>query len=113
MELFTFIGIVWAVWIVIKTGLVAIGTKIEHEELKEKLAEKIRVVRLEELNDQKTILAFDAENGQFLGQGKDQEEVKQHIIGRFPERVFILGEQIFSGLKGNIKVLTDATTNAS
>jgi hypothetical protein len=112
MELFAIIGIVWAVWMVIKTVLITIGSKIEREEIKEKIAERIRVVRLEELDDHNTILAYDAENNQFLGQGQTDEEIKKNIVDRFPERVFILGEQVFSGLGGNLKVMTNAITNA-
>lgn len=113
MELFAIIGIVWAVWMVVKTVLISIGSRIQQEEIKEKIAERIRVVRLETLDDHNTILAYDAENNQFLGQGQSDDEIKKNIVDRFPERVFILGEQVFSGLGGNLKVMTNASTNAS
>jgi hypothetical protein len=56
----------------------------------------IRIVKLEPLPEQGTILAYDLENNQYLAQGQDEDEVKQAIMQRFPEKVFVLNDRPFS-----------------
>jgi len=69
-------------------------------ELREKLDEKIRVVRLEKYNNQ--LLAYDGENHEFLAQGLTEEELKQRIMKRFPEKIFLMNEKPFSAIEINI-----------
>ena len=56
----------------------------------------IRIVKLETLPDHGTILAYDAENNQFLAQGNDESEIKNNIMQRFPEKVFVLNDKPFT-----------------
>jgi hypothetical protein len=63
---------------------------------------RIRVVKLEQVPDHKTILAFDQENHDFLGQGADETEVKKCIMERFPEKIFLLDGTPFTALKNDI-----------
>ena len=63
---------------------------------------RIRVVKLEQVPDHKTILAFDQENHDFLGQGSDETEVKKCIMERFPEKIFLLDGTPFTALKNDI-----------
>jgi hypothetical protein len=97
MDFFTFLGIFFAVWIVLKMIAGHVTQRVELENLKQRIGEKIRVVRLEEpseLGD--LILAYDQENDQYLGQGTNYDEVKQRIIDRFPDRIFLLNGEPFS-----------------
>ena len=103
MDFFTFLGIFFAVWLTVKIIVNHIKQNIELENLKQHIGEKIRVVRLEEpseLGD--LILAFDQENDQFLGQGTNYNEVKQRIIDRFPDRIFLLNGEPFSKMTLNL-----------
>ena len=71
----------------------------------------IRIVKLEPLPEQGTILAYDLENNQYLGQGRDEDEVKSSIMKRFPEKVFVLNDKPFSANK-TVKVKIE-DSNAS
>lgn len=62
------------------------------------LAEKIRVIKLETYNES-VILAYDSENNDFLGQGNSIDELKKCIIERFPTKIFILNDKVFSATK--------------
>jgi hypothetical protein len=80
------------------------------QEIKEQLDKKIRVVKLETEKD--LLLAYDEENGQFLGQGTSKDEVKKNLIERFPHKIFLLDESPFSAEPlPNIKVINVDTTN--
>ena len=68
--------------------------KKEYFDTKEELDAKIRVVKLETLPH--TILAYDAETNQFLAQAADEVELKKKIVGRFPNKIFILSDKPFS-----------------
>ncbi len=72
--------------------------KKDREIIREKLDEKIRVVRLETLSEYNTILAFDAEDNRFLGQGISEQEIETAIKARFPNNIFILDKRIFSAI---------------
>ena len=77
----------------------------EINETREKLDQIIRMVTVETLPEHDNlILAYDGENHQFLGQGFSKSEVKYNIMKRFPENVFILGDEVFSALKKKEKV---------
>ena len=83
------------------------------EETKAELAEKIRVVQLEKLPAHADlILAYDAENNNFLGQGFNEDEIKERIMNRYPNHIFILNERIFSAIKDFPNPHNDNTSNA-
>jgi hypothetical protein len=99
MEIFTYIGIAWAVMMVLK--LVAARAEIREtvDLVRAEADRRIRVVKLEPVPDKGLILAYDGENHEFLGQGATDEEIKQRIIERFPEKIFLLNDKVFSALK--------------
>jgi hypothetical protein len=70
------------------------------EDLKAHLDEKIRVVRLEKYED--FLLAYDEENNSFLGQGTTEIEIKERLMSRFPDKIFLLNKQPFSAQELNI-----------
>jgi len=99
MEVFSLLGMIWAGMILIEILSTWTEQKRNKEQLVEKLDRTIRVIELESLPDQKgLILAYDAENNQFLGQGFTVEEIKQNVMARFPERIFLLNDKAFSAL---------------
>ena len=59
-----------------------------REELIEKVAELIHGVEVEEHNSM--IYWFDSDDGRFLAQGKDMEELMLNLKSRFSSHVFIL-----------------------
>ena len=83
----------------------------ERQVIRAELDEKIRVVRLETLPEYNTILAYDAENNRFLGQGSSEQEIETAIKERFPKNIFILNKRMFSAIP-EIQV-NHETTNAS
>lgn len=105
MELFTILGVCWAVMLVLRFIVSRSEAQEKMDAFREEADKRIRVVQLEPLPDSNTILAYDGENNQFLGQGATVEEIKKHIMERFPSKVFILGDKVFSALRlpGNIE----------
>ena len=71
----------------------------------------IRIVKLESVPEQNIILAYDLENNQYLGQGRDEDEVKSSIMTRFPEKVFVLNDKPFSANK-TVKVKIESSTTS-
>jgi len=82
------------IWVILSTIAKYYTTKMHIQEMKEELDAKIRVVKLETLPH--TILAYDAETNQFLAQAADEVELKKKIVGRFPNKIFILSDKPFS-----------------
>ena len=70
----------------------------ERDEIRAELDEKIRVVRLENLPEYNTILAYDAENNRFLGQAADEQELENIIKERFPKNIFVLNKRMFTAM---------------
>ena len=103
MEFFTFLGITWAVLTVLNWIVRANSTGEKEQELRAELDRRIRVIRTEKLDEQSTILAYDAENNQFLGQGKTVEEMKSIVMERFPDRIFLLEGKPFSKMELNVQ----------
>jgi len=66
-------------------------------EIRERVDIKIRVVRLEK--HENLLLAYDDENNNFLGQGLTEDEVKERLVTRFPDKIFILNEKPFGDLE--------------
>lgn len=90
-------------YFVIRAASVLLFRSMENEETKQRMMEHadrmIRIVQLEPLPDHGTILAYDKENNQFLGQGNSEPEVKENIMRRFPEKVFLLNDKAFTARK--------------
>ena len=75
------------------------------ELIKVEADKRIRVVQLEKIPTQgNLILAYDGENNDFLGQGKTEQEVKESIMSRYPEKFFILEDTVFSKIHDKIEV---------
>ena len=99
MEIFTYIGIAWAVMMILKLLVARAEIRQTVDLVRAEADRRIRVVKLEPVPDKGLILAFDDENHDFLGHGTSDEEVKQRIIERFPEKIFLLNDKVFSALK--------------
>lgn len=99
MEIFTYIGIAWAIMMILKFMAARAETRATVDLVRAEADRRIRVVKLEPVPDKGLILAFDDENHDFLGQGTNNEEVKQRIIERFPEKIFLLNDKVFSALE--------------
>lgn len=99
LEIFTILGVIWAVWLVLKMIATQAITAQQREQLKEQIGERIRVVELEQVVEQgNIILAYDQENRRFLGQATDVDGIKQALMSRFPDQIFILNGEPFSAL---------------
>lgn len=99
LEIFTILGVIWAVWMVLKMIATRAITAQQHEQLKEQIAERIRVVELEKVEEQgNVLLAYDKEDNRFLGQAADVEGIKTALMSRFPNQIFILNGEPFSAL---------------
>lgn len=95
----------WFCWGVALYSIIGFISRARYEtelrnELREKLDDKIRVVRLEKYEN--VLLAYDGENHQFLGQGLTEDEIRQILMTRFPDKIFLLNEKPFSALEINI-----------
>ena len=97
MEIFTMLGLVWAVLISIELIGLRIGEKSKIEKMKEHLDSVIRVINIEANGN--LLLAYDAESQEFLGQGTSINEVQTNIMSRFPKKIFLLDEKPFSAMK--------------
>jgi hypothetical protein len=109
MELFTILGVCWAAVLVLRFIVARSEATEKLNTFREEADKRIRVVQLESLSDN-TILAYDGENRQFLGQGTSVEEVKARIMERFPEKIFLLDNKVFSRLKLNIETNFENST---
>lgn len=103
IEIFAVLGAVWALLMVLRLFAEHANQNEKVERLKEIADERIRVVQLEPVPDKGLILAYDGENNQFLGQGTSIDEVKTRIMERFPQKIFLLDNKVFTGLKGNLE----------
>ena len=99
MEIFTYIGIAWAVMMILKLLVARAEIRQTVDLVRAEADRRIRVVKLEPVPAKGLILAFDDENHDFLGQGTSDEEVKQRIIERFPEKIFLLNDRVFSAIE--------------
>lgn len=99
-NLLTLFLTVLLIYQVAKVLISYVSWKQTVEQVREEIGEKIRVVQLEKLPmHANLILAFDAENNNFLGQGFTEEEIKERIMNRYPQHIFIMNERIFSAIK--------------
>ena len=66
----------------------------EYEDVKRELLEeadrRIREVKLEVLQEHNTVLAYDKENNDFLGQAVTIDAVKEVLKQRWPTKIFLL-----------------------
>jgi hypothetical protein len=112
IEIFTFMGILWAVLLGLRFVAERASIKNEINKVREIADARIRVVQLEPVPDKGLILAYDGENRDFLGQGLSIEEVKARIMERFPEKIFLLDDKVFSALKVNLEVRLENSTTS-
>lgn len=63
----------------------------ERTDLLAKIDSMIHMVKVEKHGE--VDYWFDADNGQFLGQGATFDEAVDHIKARFPEHVFLFGKE--------------------
>ena len=87
-------------WNILGWGLRYYVNKKDREVIREKLDEQIRVIAIEKLEEQNMILAYDAENNKFLGQGTTEDELESIIKQRFPHNIFLMNQRIFSAIEG-------------
>ena len=94
-------------YLIVRFAIKSFFSAMEHEQVKMQLMEHadrmIRIVQLEPMPEHGTILAYDKENNEFLGQGASEVEIKENIMKRFPEKVFLLNDKAFTA-KNDIKV---------
>lgn len=91
-DIVVYLAIFWVV------GQIAIGfmkersraNEAEHNELVEKISSLIHMVKVEKHGE--VDYWFDADNGQFLGQGSTFDQAVEHIKSRFPNHVFLFGK---------------------
>lgn len=100
LEIFTILGVAWAGWMVLKMIATHAINAQQREMIKEQVAERIRVVELEKIEESgNVLLAYDQENNRFLGQASDIEGIKTALMSRFPNQIFILNGEPFSALE--------------
>jgi hypothetical protein len=104
MEFFTYLGITWAIWTVVKMFFTAKEIDNRIDRVRELADRTVRVVKLEPLPNQKTMLAYDAENDSFLGQGDSDEEIKERIMQRFPDKIFVLNDKVFTARPQGLEI---------
>lgn len=61
-----------------------------HKEVMNEISARIHAVEVEKHNG--VDYWFDADNGQFLGQGVSLDEIVNHVKSRFPEHIFLLNK---------------------
>jgi hypothetical protein len=95
LDLLIYLGVAY---FVIRSVTILLFRSMENNETKQRMMEHadrmIRIVQLEPLPEHGTILAYDKENNQFLGQGASE---------RFPEKIFLLNDKAFTA-KDDVKV---------
>lgn len=105
MEIFTILGVTWAVLLALRFILERADVNQKVELVKAEADKRIRIVQLEKIPTQgNLILAYDGENSEFLGQGTTVQEVQESIMSRYPEKFFILEDKVFSKLQDRLEV---------
>jgi hypothetical protein len=93
-NLITIISVIFLLWTVAIVVAQSVIIRQHKQQLKAHLDTIIRVVSVIEDRDQ--LLAYDDENGQFLGQGASKEEMITNIMKNHPTKIFILDKKPFS-----------------
>ena len=107
LEFLFYAGIIWLSILIARVFMFRMRWTEQRDQVFKELDQRIRIVDLEQLPEHNSILAYDKENQEFLGQGATIEDVKQVIIQRFPTKVFVLEDKIFSGLpQANLEIKT-------
>jgi len=105
MEIFTILGVTWALLLALRFIVERAEFKNKIELVKDEADKRIRIVELEKIATQgNLILAYDSENNDFLGQGATVQEVKESIMSRYPEKFFILEDKVFSKIQDQLEV---------
>lgn len=79
-----------AVRIVINAIMESESYKETRQEILEQADRMIRQVSLEVLGEHNTVLAYDKENNDFLGQASTVDAVKVMLKERFPKKIFLI-----------------------
>jgi hypothetical protein len=98
MEIFTLLGVFWVCLMILELMAEQFVKKHNVGLVREHLDRTIRVIRLEPVQKD-LILAYDAENNQFLAQGTNEDEIRERVMSRFPEKIFLMNEKPFSAMK--------------
>jgi hypothetical protein len=100
--------------LVVRMVIARAETSEAVEKFRAEADRRIRIVDLETVPEHNSILAFDKENNQFLGQGQTIEDVKACIMSRFPDKMFILGDKLFSAIpqinQANVEIKLENST---
>jgi hypothetical protein len=111
-ELIGWFVAIYLLVLVVRIMILRMEAQENFDKLKAEADRRIRIVDLQPLPEHNSLLAYDKENSQFLGQGITEEDVKLSIITRFPDKIFILHDKVFSALhraNAEIKFETSST----
>ena len=103
----------YVLFLVVKVSLAKIESQQAMDRVYKEADRRIRIVDLQPLPEHNALLAYDKEHSQFLGQGITEEDVKLSIMTRFPDKIFILHDKVFSALhraNAEIKFETSSTS---
>jgi hypothetical protein len=98
LEILFYAAVIWLCVMIARAVSLHTNMAQQRDRVMQELDQRVRIVDLENIPGQNCILAYDKENQEFLGQGADIEHVKQVIMQRFPSKVFVLGDKVFSGI---------------
>lgn len=87
---FAFWYIIFKIVFAIAERFLTTHTPEEREKLVSKIVSMIHQVKQEQHGD--TYCWFDADSGYFLGQGKTDTEIKEHLKQRFKGHIFLIDE---------------------
>lgn len=112
-DLIAWLVALYVLFLVVKVTLARMETQNAMDQLRAEADRRIRVVDLQTVPEHNALLAYDKENNQFLGQGATVDDVKAAIIARFPDKIFILQDKVFSAIpqaNSEIKFETSITS---
>ncbi len=94
------LGVVWAAWLMLKIIITRFSVEEQREKLKEQIAQRIHDIQLEKIEEQgNVLLAYDKDDNRFLGQAHSVDDLKQVLMQRWPDKIFILNGEPFSALE--------------
>jgi hypothetical protein len=103
----------YVLFLVVKVTLAKIESQEAMTKVYQEADRRIRMVDLQSVPEHNALLAYDKENNQFLAQGTSVEDVKRAIMARFPDKIFILQDKVFSALPHVNGEITLETSKAS
>lgn len=112
-ELIGWFVAIYLLVLVVRAMISRMEAQENFDKFKAEADRRIRIVDLQPIPEHNALLAYDKENNQFLGQGITEDEVKHSIMTRFPDKIFILHDNVFSALhraNTEIKLETSGTS---